>query len=60
MSDVVYTTAQQRLDIASVRYALSQTPAGPDRRRGAEAFERLLRRWARSEDDTAEVPVERP
>lgn len=51
-----YTVAAVRLDIASVRYALTNAPAGPDRRRAVEAFERLVRRFARSEDDTQEVP----
>mgnify|MGYP006921312149 CR=1 FL=1 len=54
---VVYTAAQQRLDIASVRHALHDAPAGPDLRRAQQAFERLLRRWAKSEDDTQEIPT---
>lgn len=52
-----YTTAEVRIDIASVRFALTQAPAGPDRRRAQEAFERLVRRFARSEDDTQENPT---
>jgi len=52
-----YTIEQVRLDIASVRYALTQAPAGPDRVRAVQAFERLVRRFARSEDDTQEIPT---
>lgn len=59
MTGVVYTSEQQRLDIATVRHALVEPLCGPDRRRAAEAFERLLRRFARSEDDTVELPETR-
>lgn len=52
-----YTVDHVRLDIATVRHALTQSPAGPDRARAAEAFERLVRRFARSEDDTQEIPT---
>lgn len=48
---------QTRLDIASVRYALTHAPAGPDRVRACEAFERLVRLLARQADDTKETPV---
>lgn len=48
-----------RDDIAAVRKAISGAPAGPDRVRGAQAFERLVRRWARSEDDTREEALVR-
>lgn len=54
---VVYTIAQQRRDVALVRRALTEALAGPDRRAAADAYERLLRKWARTEDDTQEVPT---
>lgn len=57
LTAVVYTVAQQRADVALVRRALTEALAGPDRRAAAEAYERLVRRWARSEDDTQEVPT---
>ena len=50
-----------RHDIAAVRLALTGVRPGPDRVAGAVAFERLVCKWARSEDDTREtvmVPVE--
>lgn len=53
-----YTTEEVRLDIASVRFALTQVPAGPDLRRGQQAFERLVQKFARSEDDTQEIPID--
>jgi hypothetical protein len=43
--------------IAAVRTALTGAVAGPDRVAGQRAFELLVAKWARSEDDTREMPL---
>lgn len=53
-----YTIEQRRLDIASVRFGLTQPLSDVERRRVQGAFERLTAWYARSEDDTGRAPQE--
>lgn len=46
-------TDRERADVTVVRVALTLSTD----RDACAAFERLVRRWSRSEDDTKETPV---